>query len=175
MKRALLALALLGGLASCGWHYGKLAAPGASSVGVEIFALEESGLLVPVRDLEADVHAELSRVVSDRVGLRLVSAAQADLVLRGKLTNYRRRNGVRSKDNELLETGVRVAVEAELVRRVDGQVLARAQSAQWSGYAIDGLGGEAAARERALHNVCERLVLELFEPLSYEAPPAQDP
>jgi len=153
-------------LTSCGWHQGLLVPAGgeeARSVGVAIF---DNQSLEP--DLEADFAGYLSAAVADYVNLTLESPEHADLVVRGVVLDYRRRNGIRSRDNELLEGSARLEVSAELVRRSDGRVLRTAQTGLWAEYptgtpALTTPGvGELPARERLFRNLADRLILELF-------------
>lgn len=174
-RRALVALcaALACLAASCGWHTARLKPTAARSVGVEIFGIDVLKDRVPLRDIEPEVHAALSRAVSDLVDLPLVESDRADVVVRGRVLQYRRRGGIRSSDNDLLETGVRVQLEAVLVERSTNAELAKATSALWSGHVVGGPDEERKARERALESLCDRLVLELFGEACYEPrPPA---
>ena len=171
-----LGLVLLG---SCGWHAGLVAPEGAEdarTIGVEMFGVGDAVL---ERDLEPLIHDQLSRSVSDLVDLDLVSPRRADLVVRGRILEYGRRGGIRSPDNDPLETAVRVTVEASLVLRSSGAVLASATATIPSGYItaelnqpafaldedeylIGGRENEVAARHRALRFVADELVLDLF-------------
>lgn len=165
MKR-LLAAALLG-LASCGWHQGLVApdsAPDARTIGIQIFGNET---LEP--GLEADLSKHLSQAVVDYVQLDLAPPGSADLLVRGTVTNFRRRDGIRSEINELLEGSVRVELTAELVHRRDNRVLNQVETGLWAEYAtgtpaLNSPGiGEGPARQRLLQNLATRLVLELFD------------
>ena len=102
MRRACVAwLALLAAgaawAAGCGWNRGLTVGEGVHSVGVEIFRTERDVL---ERGLEADLHAALSRAVSDLVGARLVAPEDADWVVRGTIAGYRRRGGIRNRQNQ---------------------------------------------------------------------------
>lgn len=164
---ALLAL-LVGAASGCGWHTARLQPGNARSVGVEIFGIDVLKDRVPLRDIEPEVHAALSRSVSDLVGLPLVQSDRADVVVRGRVLQYRRRGGIRSSENELLETGVRVQLEAVLVDRRTETELAKSTTALWSGHVVGGPEEERKARERALESLCDRIVLELFGEACYE-------
>ncbi len=156
---AIVCLVLAG---ACGWHTGLLPPEGASSVGVEIFATGE-GLLE--RNLEPLLHDELSRAVADLVDAPLVSTGDADLVVRGRIIEYRRRGGIRSPEHVLLESGVRIVISGELVERTTGRIVRPTVQAHiWSGYVLGDPDAEAAARDRALRNLAETLVLDLFRP-----------
>jgi hypothetical protein len=169
---ALLAL-LAAAASSCGWHSARLKPADAHSVGVEIFGIDVLKDRVPLRDIEPEIHAAMSRAVSDLVDLPLVQSDRADVVVRGRVLQYRRRGGIRSSENELLETGVRVQLEAVLVDRRTETELAKATSALWSGHVVGGPDEERKARERTLASLCDRLVLELFGAACYEPrPPA---
>lgn len=150
-------------LTSCAWHAGLPWSSANGSVGVEISRADPE---VFERDLEPLLQRELSRAVSDWVGAPLVDSGDADWLVRTRILEYRRRGGIRSQDHVLLETGIKLAVEAELVERSSGRVV-QASAATWSGYVLDDPVNEAAARNRALAHVAETLVLELFreEPL----------
>jgi hypothetical protein len=153
-------LALL--LSACGWHAGLGGPEGARTVGVE--AVQRDGKVLE-RGLEPQLTDALSEAVVDWVGLPLVSSAQADLVVRGEVLEYRRRGGVRNQDNELVETAVFVRASAELFDRRTGKpVGAAVQAQEWSGFGLDDPMNEDAARARALRHVAVSLILGLFEP-----------
>lgn len=164
------ALALLACAASsCGWHAGLLAPTHLegvtedATIGVEIFGNE-----TPEPGLEADFAPYLSGAVVDLVAMGFESAERADLVVKGTLNRYQRRNGIRSQDNQLLEGSVRIDVAAALILRSTGETLATANQGLWADWATGtpGLGapglGEFQARERLLQNLADRLVLDLF-------------
>lgn len=159
-----LALLLVTTLAACGWHQGLISPdPNATTVAVEIFGNETGE-----PDVEADLAPHLSEALVNWVSLGFTNPDRADLLVRGTVTEFRRRNGIRSQDNELLEGSVRIEVRAELVRRKDGTVLRTAETGLWAEYATGtpvlnapGLG-EGPARERLYQNLADRLILELF-------------
>ena len=162
MKAGRLVLGLALACSSCGWHAGLGAPAGARSVGVE--AATRDGHVLE-RGLEPLLTDALSHAVVDWVDLPLVSPEKADLVVRSKVLEYRRRGGVRNRDNELLETAVFIRASAELYDRGLGRPVGTAEQAQeWSGFALDDPSNEDAARVRALRQVADALVLELFEP-----------
>lgn len=156
-RRALLAGPLLAAV-GCGYS-SRLALPTRSeTVGIEIFGND-----TPRPELERDLHLELVRSGRNLIGVPIVAPATADLVVRGTITTYERRMGVRTGDNVLLETGLTVAVEAELWDRARGEAVAGPiPVAIHVGYTLDALGNERDARERALRNVADRVVLDLF-------------
>lgn len=154
--------ALLAAAGGCGWHAGLEAPPGARSVGVEVVQREDRVL---ERGLEPLLTDAVSEAVVNWVDLPLVDPGDADLVVRTTLLEYRRRGGVRNQDNELLETAVFVRARAELVDRRTKTVVGSPVIAQeWSGYALDDVANEEAARDRAVRHVAASLVLELFAP-----------
>ncbi len=161
-------LLCLGG-GGCGWHAGLVPAELAAgrTVGVEIFGTNRDRVLV--RDLEPLLHDELSRAVSDLAALPLAPPERADVVVRGRIVEVRRRAGLRragtgERDprNDLLETSLRIVVSAELVERSTGKVLRPSRNAGVSsGYAVS-VENEEAARSRALRWLAETLVLDMF-------------
>lgn len=124
-RRALLglALALAGG---CGYSTGVRLPEHIQTVGVEVFGNDSRQ-----RDIEADLQQQLSDAVARLVHARLVPPEQADLIVRGRIVDYARRGGIRSPQNELLETGVRITIEAQLVQRfAQSQVVEGAEPAR---------------------------------------------
>ena len=170
--------------AGCGWHAGLIERDDARTVGVEIFETRR-GLLE--RNLEPIVSDALTRALSDFVDLDLAAPGRADLVVRGRIEDYLRREGIRTTENRLVETGVYVLITAEVFdRRTGKRVVPAAQRHVWSGYALgqETAENEALARERAIRHVAEALVLDLFGPrakvaspddASLDAPPGAPP
>lgn len=152
---------LLLALGGCGWHAGLSTPSGARSIGVE--AVRREGTVLE-RGLEPELTDALSAAVVDWVGLPLTAVDEADLVLRAEIVEFRRRGGVRNRDNELVETAVFVRASAKLFDRRKNQESAPAMAQEWSGYALDDPSNEDAARKRALRHVADSLVLELFAP-----------
>ena len=163
---------------SCGYHTGLVAPEDRKTVGVEFF--NDDG---PLRDVEIQLQDELARAVQRMLPLRLVDPAHAELLVRGRVIDYSRRGGIRSPDDELLETGVIITVEATLVdptRHFDKngkplplKVLRKSRTTTQSGYRIVESDGERNARARALRNMADRLTLDLFGAVAYE--PGDDP
>lgn len=164
---------LAAALFACGYQTGLTVPEGMQTVGVEFFGNEG-----PLRDVEVQLQAELAQAVERMVPVRIVDPKHADLIVRGRVLDYSRRGGIRSEDNKLLETGVRISVEALLVdpkRQFDRdgkplppRVLRKAVTTTASGYRIEEPDGERAARARALRNLADRLTLDLFGAVAYE-------
>lgn len=155
-------------LGACGWHSGLTVPEGARSVAVE--AVTRKGDVLE-RGLEPELTAALSQAVVDWVDLPLASPAEADLIVRAEVLEFRRRGGVRNRQNELLETAVFVRASAELHdqrmhngQRKDVLLGAPVLAQEWSGYALEDPANESAARARAMRHVANSLVLALFEP-----------
>ena len=171
--RAALGAALL--CAGCGWHAGVTAPDGSETVGVAFFGVDPDVLQ---RDIEPALQGAVTRALVDLVEARIVSPDVADLVVDGRIRGYQRRGGIHSPDNELLETAVRISVEAELRRRSTGEVLARSRASLPSSYVtadavmappadevshvVGGFTEEVRARDRALRILAEGMVLDLF-------------
>jgi hypothetical protein len=151
--------------AGCGWH-GGLEVPGKGrTIGIEVFEVPPEIL---ERNLEPRLSEALTRAVVDLVDATVASPAEADVVVRGQILQYQRRAGVRDKENQLRETGIYVSATASLVDRRSGEALAPAARAHvWSGYVIEAetsVANEAQARDRALRNVAQSLILDLLSP-----------
>lgn len=155
-------LALVGLSLGCGYSSGLRVAQHHRSVGVQVFGNDSYE-----RDLEQPLYEEISRALRDYSDAPLVAPDEADAVLRGKITAFRRRSGIRSPENKLLETGVYVEVEATLShpgakQPIKGPVKAGA----WVGYVIGPSENEREARARVLRHVAEELVLDLLAPVN---------
>ena len=170
MRRALLpAAALALALAGCGYSTRFSLAERYPSIGIELFANDS-----PERDIERELHAALARRVRDMVDASLRSPRRAAVVLRGTVQEYRRRSGIRSKDNVQLETGLTIRVEAELYDprkgvRVAGPVTATTRI----GYTLERRQvNESEARARSIDLLAERLVVDLVGRVN--VPPAEE-
>jgi len=153
---------LLALAAGCGYHAGlRLPERAHPSVAVEFF-----GNTSLERDLERDFQHELSRALRD-AGLQVDPADRARTAVRGTVRQYHRRSGIRSPDNELLETGVYFEVEGSLwVPGAEAPLRGPFTSSTWVGFVIEPTGAnEQAARQRAMRHVAEELVLDLFAPV----------
>ncbi len=148
-------------LASCAYRAGFELPERFSSYGVEIFANSSRE-----PDLERPLHTALTRTLADHAGARLVRPSRADAIIRGRILTSERRAGIRSPDNEWLESGKRIQVQSELVDKASGEVLAQARTYLEVGFVFGQHGGEAAARDYALENAAQRLVLELLQKLN---------
>jgi hypothetical protein len=175
-------LAVLCLVAGCGYRTGLVLPQGqGSSVAVSLFDNDSK-----LRDLEAPLNAAIGLSVERLLDARLTAPERADWILRGRILSYEKRGGIRSQDNELLETGVIISVEAELVRGLapvpdaepsasaepPSPVVARTRASAAAGFRLDEPDGERLARERCLRNLSDRIVLDLFAPLAYERTPS---
>lgn len=168
LEYVVLPLALCGALAACGYRTGFLVPEHIGSIGVEIF-----DNVSKVRDLEAEVHDYVTESLRSRTEAHLVPPSLAELVIRGRVLDYSRRSGIRNRDNQLLETGVEITVEAELVRRRSDpeareEVLRRITVDEESGFRLQEPNGEFDAKERVLRRLADRIVLELLAEFTQE-------
>lgn len=145
--------------AGCGYDAGLRVAEHHESVGIELFGNESFE-----RDLEPLLHEQMTRVLRDQSDAHLVDPREAQAVIRGTIQTYHRRGGIRNRDNQLLETGVYIEVEARLFVRGNETPVRSAQAGTWIGYTLDQASNERDARDRALRHLAEELVLDLFGP-----------
>lgn len=168
MKRLLAALTLGWFATACGYTSGVSLGPERERIGVEIFANDSR-----VADLERMLHAELTRATRAYIDAELVRPSQAQVILRGRIDDYRTRGGVRDKDNRLLESGVEVRISGSLVRP-NGKPLTRVvRAATWVGFTRDRREAEEEAVQRALANLADRLILDLATASQEPAPEAR--
>lgn len=161
--RAWAALLLALAVGGCGYGTGlQVKASGIESIGVEFFGNETLE-----RDLERDFQTEFARSVQSLSDAPVESVDRAGTLVRGTIRQYHRRSGIRSPDNELLETGVYFEVEAALyVRGARTPSRGPVKASTWVGYVLEPTGeNERKARERAMRHVAEELVLDLFAPV----------
>ena len=164
--------------AGCGYSTGLGLSRSYDSIGVEFF-----GNQTLERDIELPLYDQISRALRDFGDVSLTEPSHAQVVVRGTIREYHFRSGIRSKDNELLETGVFVEIEGSLFSRATGKVLSGpARAYKWVGFVVTGskppefpppdfvassvdrAKNERDARDRALRVVADELVLQLFAP-----------
>ena len=162
---------------SCGYSAGLAPArPGGAetrSIGAEIFGNQT---LLP--NLERGLHEALSTAARRHANMTLVSPERADVVIRGDVVDFRRQQGARTTGNRFVEARDVVTVDATLVDRASGEVVARTRTEVGFGTAIDVAGREPAARDNVLRNSADRILLTLLAELQYgrTAPPLpEDP
>jgi hypothetical protein len=155
---AVLAAAVLAG---CGYSTSLQAPDRKGTVGIEIFGNDAYE-----RDLERPFDDQLTGAFRSLVDAPLVDVSRADVLVRGTIHSYTRRSGIRSPDNQLLETGVTIEVTAALYDRASGKRLSEDFKATSSvGYLVGGVTeNELDARDRALRHIAQELVLDLFAP-----------
>ncbi|MEZ6021657.1 MAG: hypothetical protein R3F17_16675 [Planctomycetota bacterium] len=152
-------------LPACQYRAGLKLPPQYATYGVEIFS---NSSLEP--DLERRLHPYLTRTLADHAGARLVSPAGADACVRGKILSSLRRPGIRSPENEWLESANQTVIQAELWDEHRGRAVARTQVFVQVGFVFDTEGGGATAQEYALQNAAERVVIELLQQVDAQGP-----
>lgn len=155
-------LALLA-LGSCGYSTGVRLPEGYQSVGVTVF--ENTG---PEPRLERDLYESLSRQASRMLDAELLAPDRADLVIHGRIIDFRRLSGVLSSEFELQQTGVRIILSAWIEDRRLGATLGDALSFDQSVRYIVRVGEEQlGARREALEHISQELLLDLFTQVEY--------
>jgi hypothetical protein len=131
------------------------------SVGVEFFGNDSYE-----RDVEPELQAEMTRVLRDQSDAHVVDPRQAQAVIRGTITAYHRRGGIRNTQNELLETGVYIEVHSKLFVGGNETPVRSSTASVWVGYTLDPKqpANERDSRARALRHLAEQIVLELLGP-----------
>jgi hypothetical protein len=156
------ALALVLFTAGCGYSTGLSVGDRHQSIGIEFFGNDSLE-----RDIERPLYDEISRAVRDWVASPLVPPDRADMILRGKITSYHRRSGIRNPDNQLLETAVFIDVEASLYRAgSETPTRGPVHESSGVGYIVGPAQNEQEARDRALRNIADKLVLDLLTPVN---------
>jgi hypothetical protein len=161
----------LGCLASCGYSSGVRLPQGAESVGVSVF-----DNLSPLPEIERELFACLSTQASRMIDGELVAPSRADVIVRGEIVDYRRLYGVLNREGMLQQSSVRIVLRAWLEDRETGERMGDTiQVDQAIRYVIRARQEEAGARDQALAQLCQELVLDLFNQPDYRmAPPPED-
>jgi hypothetical protein len=163
--------------AGCGYSVGHsprgIAGRPVESIGIEIFANDS-----PRPNHARPLHGAHSAAARRWADARLVAPSSAELVVRGRIVEVRHATGIRSPDNELLETGEIVRLEGELYDVRGRRVVRRALAAVRVGTTLEVSDAEVNAEARAVTVAAERLVLLLFsrqdeEPVPTAAPPIE--
>lgn len=149
---------LVTALGGCGYRASLSLPEPYDAIGIEVFS---NSSLEP--DLEAELHRALTRTARELLDVPLVAPQRARLVLRGEILDYRRRGGIRSRENVQLETGLTIRTRAVLVDTLEGRALSGPTTVSTQvGYTLDQRTvNEADARRRVLDNVARRILLEL--------------
>lgn len=161
-----LSILMVVGISSCGYSAGL--APTlpdgrqTTTIGIEIFGNESQ-----VPNLERRLHEALSDAARRHTSLELVSPERADLVLRGAIEGFRRGPGARTGQNQVVETRDIVTVAAQLVDRAGDLEVGRTRTEVGFGTAIDVPGREGEARDNALRNAADRVMLTLLAGLHH--------
>jgi hypothetical protein len=100
MARGLLLAGLLA-LSACGYRMGLVLPEGQHKVGVSFFANDS-----PLPDLERELHAAVTSALRDRTGAELVRPDKAQVLISGRILGYRRRSGIRTRENQWQEAAV---------------------------------------------------------------------
>lgn len=174
LRAGAVVLGLALGFAACGFQAG-LAPRGSDgrqveTVGFEVF---ENDSRRP--NLERDLHVALSAAARRWADARLVTPGGAELVVRGRILEVERTGGIRSPDNQLLETGEVVRVEGELFDARSRRVVRRATVGVRVGTTLNVPDAEVDAEARAVSVAAERLILLLFARQDLEPPRADPP
>lgn len=163
IPRLLWAALLCLSLGSCGYTHGVRLPDGAETVGVAVF---DNSSLFP--QVEGDVFACMSTQASRMIAGRVLAPNRADLVIRGNILDYRRLVGAYDEFGGLLGSGVHIRMEAWLIdsrlgERI-GDVIEFNRSVR---YILGVREGEMGAREAALTNLCQEIILDLFNQREY--------
>jgi len=168
------ALGLLLPLAGCGYRLGLtprgVAGRPVENIGIEVFDNDSKR-----PNLERNVHVALSSAARRWADARLVAPSSADLVVRGRIVEVRRTEGIRSPANELLESGEIVRLEGELYDVRGRRVVRRAVAGVRVGTTLDVSDAEVDAEARAVTVAAERLVLLLLSRPDEEPEPTAVP
>jgi Lipopolysaccharide-assembly len=147
-----LATSLLAGLAACGYHAGLILPEGVRTVAVPVFDNDTFR-----REIEVELTQAVAGELSGRTPLRIVAdAADADLVVRGRIQSFEQRVLADRGRNTITESSVVVGVKVVLENRLAGtrKTLALTTREPFSTFKGQSL---ASARAEAFENLAEQI------------------
>jgi hypothetical protein len=159
VKTVFCALWLCLWISACGYNAGLRVSEHHDSVGVEFFGNESYE-----RDLEPELQEQMTRVLRDQSDAHLVDPRVAQAVIRGTISAMHYRGGIRNTDNQQLETGIYVELQARLFVGGNETPVRSATAGGWVGYTLDNPENQREARSRVLRHLAEQIVLELLGP-----------
>jgi hypothetical protein len=156
LERAAMLLAL--GMAGCGYSLGYRTPESVSSIAVPIFDNRTFPLR---REVEYDLTSALRRQIQSRTALSLVDHGEADLVVRGTITEFRERVVAEGRRDEKIESSVFLDVQLLVEDHRNGKQWEERVRVQEP---LSYIGGESfdEARARAIDNMAQR-ILEAIE------------
>jgi len=113
-------------------------------------------------NLERSLHESISRAARRWSDGHLVRPESAQVIIRGRILEAERSQGIRNRANQVLESRETVRVEAELYDRRARRVVRRAETYVFVGTTLDVADAEVDARQRALDVAGDRLLLILL-------------
>ncbi len=152
-------LLLAGCLSACGYRAGLELQGDFESIGIEMFGNDG-----PLPGIERELHSELQRSARNMLETPIRTPGQADVILRGRITTYGTRGGLRTGGNRLRSKGVRLVAEAELWTASGRKLKGPARASVQVGYLNGPLAADEQARLRAMKNVADFLLLKLLVP-----------
>lgn len=140
--------------AGCGYSLGFQAPPGVSTVAVPIF---HNATFPLRREVEHDLTLMVRREIIARTSLRLVPEAEADLVLLGRIIEFREGLVVEGRRDAKVESNVVAVVDVEIIDHRNGY---RNRKRVRGTEPFSAEAGESfeEARRRAIGNIAERIV-----------------
>jgi len=163
--RRLLAALLLVPLVGCGYSSGVRLPLEAETVGVAVF---ENTTAFPA--VERELYVALSDQAARMVNAEVAAPSRADITVRGRILEYRRLYGVVNVDNQLVQTGVFVTLQAWLEDNRLGERVGEALTFdQGVRYVIRVGEEEEGARRQALAQLSQEILLDLFSQRDYAA------
>lgn len=166
-RLALWLLLAWAGLSACGYRAGLTLEGGRRSLAIEMFGNDG-----PLPGIERELHAEIVRSARNMLSVVILDPDQAEVIVRGRISAYSTRGGLRTKGNRLRSKRVSVSAEAELWS-ASGELLRGPVRASVSVGFLNGPQPEdEEARQRAFKNAADELLLKLLVPAPIREAPA---
>lgn len=156
MRNSILFLGLGLLLTACAYRWGFARPEGVKSVAVQVFENETFR-----RGVEVSLAEEISKEVSERSGLLLSAANEADALIRGKIENIADNVMLEGPSRQVRSAIVWIQIQAELVDRKSGKVLRSVTLQDRGQYLTDNLQDRDTATEKAVRRLAQKVVFSL--------------
>ena len=159
-----LVVALL--LSSCGYHlagYGSTLPPHIRAISIPVFKNSSSE-----PNIQRDATDAIRRAFISDGRLKVADTRKADLVMRGKLTNYQLRGVSFSSEDSAEEYIVRLGIEVEVYDRIKKRIIfSQKFTTQWdyrsTSSVVDSESEKQTALKEAYDDLADRLVSTTIE------------
>ncbi len=145
-------------LAGCGYTLGFKAPPGVRTIAVPVFYNATFPLR---REVEFDLTSAFRQEIQARTSLRIVdSAANPDLIVRGRIVDFRERVVAETRRDVKTESNIVSTVDLEIENYVAG-TMHKQRVTDVQPFSIEAGETFDVGRQRAIRNIAEKLLVAI--------------